>query len=150
MRYWRSKLGRLWLPEHAIREAAEQDAAAQYNPLWPTCVACSSVQKRKVNVVEYGVRDRGRTPNGEPFTALYAKCHGEEDVLRIDGFDWESMAKSDGTPDHVARIAAIKALPFFMGGMDRTIPAYVFRQFLSSVVDPAAAERLPVDEEAAE
>jgi hypothetical protein len=141
VRFWRSRIANspLWLPETA-HEAAEQDAAEMYNPLWPTCAVCSAVQKRRINVVEYGVKDRGRLPKGDVYTAVYARCHGEEDVIRIDGFDWEEMAKSDGTPDHVARIAAIKALPFFAGGGERVIPAHVFRQFMSSVVDPALAK----------
>lgn len=138
MKFWRSRLGKLWLPEHAVREADAQAAAGHRNPLWPMCHVCSKEHGKPVDVTEYGVKDHGKMIGGEYWTAFYAKCHGEEDVMRIEGFRFDRW--SEGQPDYVARVAAVAALPFFAPGADRRIPASVLRNFIAGSYDERAAK----------
>lgn len=136
MRSWHSKL---ILP--ADYREQEYLSKGQRAGLWPTCPRCSKEQGTEVEVTAYGVKDYGKLPgeSGEHYTDFFARCHGEEDIIRIEGFRWDKsvLDNVDGgefTSENIARLAAVKALPFFYGGSEagRCIPAAVFKNFLAS------------------
>ena len=74
--------------------------------------------------------DSGKTAGGEPYTDIRARCHGAEDVFRIEGMKWEP--KDDSERGQLVRIAAMAAIPFFAPSAERKIPAVVFRSFVGA------------------
>lgn len=133
MRAWRSKL---YIPESTLREvdAAMRDARGIDcgSDLHPACDVCSRRLGTRFAVEEYGMRDRGRTAGGEPYTDIFARCHGEEQVVRIEGMEW-NMELDSREADPI-RIAAIGSIPFFVPGeIELRIPAEVFRAFMIRV-----------------
>ena len=76
------------------------------------------------------MKDRGRTLGGEPYTDIVANCHGEEQVARIEGMEWEPEKRSP--EEEAARVAAIAAIVFFTDDADGVvIPAKVYRAFVN-------------------
>lgn len=132
MRSWRSNL---FLPASVIREAdrnLRQKHGVDYgSSLWPSCEVCSARLHVRFAVEAVEVADRGHAVGGEPYTDIRARCHGEEDVVRIEGMRWD-MAR-DGKQNDLIRVSAIAAIPFFVvGDKNRTIPAKVFRAFVGA------------------
>lgn len=131
MRNWRSKL---ILPPDYQRQ--EEESRGNQGALWPDCVVCSRREGMAVNVTAYGIKDCGKLPGkkGMYYTDVYARCHGEEDVIRIEDVRWDDMKKMNAD-DHLAVIAAIKALPFFYPGSEagRSIPASAMANLRASV-----------------
>ena len=130
MRRWRSKL---FLPESVIR-AADKDMRRTGgvdggSTLWPQCQVCSLRTGTRFAVEAYGVADKGLTAGGEPYTDVRARCHGAEDVVRIEGMNWNM--KRDGDTADIVRIAAIGAILFF-SEESKTIPARLFRAFIGA------------------
>lgn len=76
------------------------------------------------------MKDRGHTLGGDPYTDVFARCHGEEQVVRIEGMEWNPEER---TPEEeAARVAAIAAIIFFTGNAEGvTIPAKVYRAFIN-------------------
>jgi hypothetical protein len=134
MKFWRTR--GLYFPVD-LREHADLGADYSDNSLWPDCYKCTKLKGMPVKVVSYGVEDTGLTITGIPYTDFMAECnHGgktkEKDIIRIEGFRWDDWEKDGYSGDTVARLAAIKALPFFHEGVNRCIPASVYRNFLNS------------------
>jgi hypothetical protein len=132
MRSWRSKL---WIPESTLKavDATLRDKRGldTGSSLYPACDKCSRELATRFAVEAYGMKDRGRTAGGEPYTDIYARCHGEEQIIRIEGMEW-MMEGEDGD---LTRIAAMGALTFFVPGeVELRIPAQVFRAFLAEKV----------------
>lgn len=118
-------------------DAGREHAAAE--EFWPNCWRCSLKAKRTIKVVAYGVKDTGLLSDRTPYTDFFARCnHGlekdEEQVIRIEGFRWDDWAKDGHSGDTIARLVAIKKLPFFKPGSEvgLCIPAHVFKNFLST------------------
>lgn len=135
MRSWLSKTA---LDPDVRREA---DLGADYSGasgMWPNCWRCSIAAKKDIKVVSYGVEDCGRLPGGEYYTDFVAECnHGgptmEKEIFRIEGFRWDDWAKDGFSGDTIAKLAAIKKLPFFKPGAgERRIPISVYRNFIES------------------
>lgn len=131
MRTWRSKL---LLPKEYIEQERLSQEAKQTSSLWPICPVCTKKNKFKTEVTAYGVKDFGKLPGttGEHYTDFFAKCHGQEDIIRIEGFRWDKAVKD--LEENIARLAAIKALPFFYNTASacRCIPLHVMLNFLSA------------------
>ena len=129
VRAWRSKL---YVPESTLRavDATLRDKRGvdTGSDLHPACDACSKRLAVRFAVESYGIKDKGRTAGGMPFTDVYARCHGEEQVIRIEGMDWQ--LDRDG---ELVRVAAIGALTFFIdGNVELRIPEKFFRAFVDA------------------
>lgn len=132
LRSWRSNL---YLPVSVLREAdrelRQEHGIDPGSTLWPACDACSKRLGLRFAVEEYGIAETGRTITGEKYTDIRARCHGHEDVVRIEGVAWD--LKTDAKRDELVRIAAIGAITFFAPqDANRTIPARVFRAFIGA------------------
>lgn len=110
MRNYRAKLARNWLEPELLREVTADNESGSVGggaDLTPRCCHCSALLGRRVTVVSCTLEHSGRLGTGQYYTDFRAKCHGEEEVLRIKGMRWDSVK---GEPHDVASIAA---LPFF-------------------------------------
>lgn len=108
-RRWASKLEHTWLSKDAKAEAAADDAAGVEFANMPKCHRCTALNGRRTAVVSYEVAETGKLPGtGAPFVALRARCHGEEEVLRIANMPWPP-------PQEKRYLTAIIAAPFFTG-----------------------------------
>lgn len=130
MRAWRSKL---YVAESTLRavDASMRDARGIDcgSDLHPQCDVCSRRLGVRFAVEEYGMADRGMTAGGEHYTDIRARCHGEEQVVRIEGMQWDM--EGDAAQTDPIRVAAIAAIPFFVPGeIELRIPAKVFRAFM--------------------
>lgn len=130
MRSWRSKL---YIAESTLRavDASMRDARGIDcgSDLHPQCDVCSRRLGVRFAVEEYGMCDRGRTAGGEPYTDIRARCHGEEQVVRIEGMEW--LMEADAAIADPIRVAAIAAIPFFVPGeIELRIPGKVYRAFM--------------------
>ena len=131
MRAWRSKL---YIPQATLdkvdkdmRDARGVDTGSL---LWPACDVCSTRLAVRFSVEEYGVADRGITPGGEHYTDVRARCHGEEQVIRIEGMQWDF--DRDSLDGDMTRVAALGALTFFLpGDIELRIPASFYRSFIT-------------------
>lgn len=113
------------------REMRQQHGIDGGSTLWPKCDRCTRVLGTRFAVEAYEVADRGHTISGEPYTDIRAKCHGEEDVVRLEGCYWDM--KRDGVTADAIRAAAVGAIVFFAPEeASRTIPARVFRAFMGA------------------
>ncbi len=76
------------------------------------------------------MKDRGRTLGGEHYTDIFARCHGEEQIVRIEAMQWEPEKRSP--EEEAARVAAIAAIIFFTRTGDGVvIPAKAYRAFIN-------------------
>lgn len=121
----------MYLPASARREADETAPADAGGNLVPQCLKCSKKHGQRWGVEgHYGLKDRGHTLGGEPYTDIIANCHGEEQIVRIEGMEWQPETKSP--EEEAARVAAIAAIVFFTDSADGvTIPARVYRAFIN-------------------
>lgn len=129
MRTWHRNL---YLPKDYIEQEASARQSHQSSSLWPICPVCTKREHAPIEVTAYGVKDFGKLPGvtGEHYTDFYARCHGQEDIIRIEGFRWDKMDEDD----LVTRLAAIKALPFFykMDSGCRCIPLSTMLNFMAT------------------
>lgn len=110
-RGWRTSLGRIWMPEQGRYEHAEDEKhEADFRPNAPRCITCSRRLGRRVGVAELEMVNSGKLLLAGYYTDFRAKCHGAEEVLRINSLRWDRDA---GT---ARAVEAIKALPFFAVG----------------------------------
>ena len=135
---------RSWLAKSAMDADVRQlaDTGADFSAasdFWPNCWQCSKKAKKDIKVVAYGVEDSGRLPGatGEYYTDFFAECnHGgavkEKQIIRIEGFRWDDWEQDGFSGDTIARLAAIKKLPFFHKGGSPSIPLSVYRNFIGS------------------
>jgi hypothetical protein len=139
-RVWRSKL---WLPVELREQMSLNREAGVREKMWPKCYVCTALNMKRgmaredawQSVEAYGVEAFGRTLGGIDYTDEWARCHGEKDIIRIEGFRWDKIVeewkqlgeKADKSPI----LAAIEALPFFGPGAIRVIPQHVFLNFMA-------------------
>lgn len=141
MRAWRSKL---FIPESTLRAVDEtmrdRRGVDTGSTLHPACDACSRRLGTRFAVEEYMLADRGITPGGDHYTDIRARCHGEEQVIRIEGMQWDM--EGDAANVDPIRVAAIASIPFFVPGeLELRIPANVFRSFMHRVETRRAFSR---------
>ena len=117
MKNYRSRLARNWIAPELLREVTadnEAGAVGAASDLTPRCCHCSTLLGHKVTVVSVAMEHSGKLGDGRAFTDFRAKCHGEEEVLRIKGMSWDKVRESARDPHANAQdLAAIAALPFF-------------------------------------
>lgn len=137
MKSWQGKL----IVPAWYREQEELGRVGSDGTLWPACWICSKKEGYNVAVTAYGIRDCGRK-DGVDYTDVYARCHGQEDIVRIEGINWNKTCPKDGTPQEVLsnlnilRQSALKMIQFFYQGADdtRTIPLRVMRDLEAAVM----------------
>lgn len=126
----------LLLPTWYVEQEALSAEAGEYDPLKPDCVVCSAKNKRWTNVTAYGVESEGRK-DGVDYTDFVARCHGSEDIIRVEGIRWSKTVPKNASASEVLddsnilKLAAIKALPFFKPGSEagRCISAAAMKNF---------------------
>lgn len=136
---------RTWLATSAMDAdlRREADLGASYSAashFLPDCWRCSKAAKNTIKVVSFGVEDSGKLPGstGNFYTDFFAECnHGtkikEKEIIRIEGFRWDDWEKDGYSGDTIARLAAMRKLPFFKGGNSpRCIPLSDYRNFIGS------------------
>lgn len=141
MRSWRRS--GLILPAW-YREQEDLGRVGSDGTLWPACRVCSKKYGYNIAVTAYGIKDEGKLPgkNSPEYTDVFARCHGEEDIIRIEGIRWSKTCPKDGSAAeqlsdiNVFRMAALKAMPFFHPGSEagRVIPAAVTRELFSATI----------------
>ena len=117
---WLSTLAGLWVPRECKQEIDETSAGEA--PNFPRCHKCSAEKRFRFPVVEYGYKDAHshagglemkRHWSGKYYVDVYARCHGEEQVLRF----WapDKAEKERFEAGDAFSVACITALPFFAG-----------------------------------
>lgn len=115
IRRWQSKVGTIALDPFLQRELDQTQAQAEYDViLAPTCHRCTALGPgKRIHVDKYGVVDFGKQKD-TPFVVFKAWHHGEESVLRIEGWSWPPR---DGERFKFA----LARLPFFTDQAEATI-----------------------------